>query len=101
MADQPKSNEQIEQDARDEESKKAAEARKSEIAKINDKEERQIVELYEQGVQTYAIAKKVYKFVNQDTVGTVTLVIRKHYADDFNEVEDINSTKGYTGIGTS
>ncbi len=63
----------------------------------NDKE-KQILKLYNEGVQTYAIAKQVYDFVNQDTVGSVVLTIRKEHADDFNEVEDINSTKGYTGV---
>lgn len=82
-------------------SQQAVANRKKAISEIKDEDERKIIQLYEQGVQTYAIAKKVYKFVNQDTVGTVALAIRKHYSDDFNEVEDVNSTKGYTGIGTS
>ncbi len=63
----------------------------------NDKE-KQILKLYNEGVQTYAIAKQVYDFVNQDTVGSVVLTIRKEHADDYNEVEDVNSTKGYTGV---
>jgi DNA-binding NarL/FixJ family response regulator len=64
-----------------------------------DDDEKQILKLYNDGVQNYEIAKKVYKFVNQDTVGKVILTIRKEHADDFNKVEDINATKGYTGVG--
>lgn len=63
-------------------------------------EEKQILKLYDQGMQTYAIAKEVYKFVNNDTVGAVILAIRKEHADDFSEVENVNSTKGYSGIGS-
>lgn len=79
-------------------SKQAGQLRKKQLGDISDKDERQVVELYEKGMQTYAIAKKVYKFVNQDTVGQVILIIRKHYANDYNEVEDVDSTKGYSGV---
>lgn len=79
-------------------SKQAGEARANKVKDIKDADERKIVELYEKGVQNYEIAKTVYKFVNNDTVGQVILTIRKHYADDYNEVEDVNSTKGYSGV---
>jgi hypothetical protein len=81
-------------------SKKAVDLRKKQIAgdsSLDDKEKK-ILSLYDQGVQIYAIAQQVYEFVNQDTVGRVTLTIRKAHADDWNQVEDINSTKGYTGV---
>lgn len=77
---------------------KADAKRKEEISKIKNEDERKIVELYEQGVQNYEIAKRVFKFVNNDTVGTVVLAIRKNYADDYSEVEDLNSVKGYSGV---
>lgn len=79
-------------------SKRAGELRKAEIDKISNAEEKEILKLYNEGVQNFEIAKKVYKFVNQDTVGQVVLTIRKAHADDWNQVEDINSTKGYTGV---
>jgi DNA-binding NarL/FixJ family response regulator len=81
-------------------SKQAGELRRSQIEndKNLDDDEKRILKLYESGMQNYAIAKEVYKFVNQDTVGKVILTIRKAYADDWNEVEDVNSTKGYTGV---
>lgn len=79
-------------------SKRAGELRKKELANIEDEDEKQILTLYNQGVQNYEIAKRVFKFVNQDTVGQVVLTIRKHHANDFDQVEDINSTKGYTGV---
>lgn len=63
-----------------------------------DDDEKKILKLYDKGVQNYAIAKEVFKFVNQDTVGRVILTIRKAHSDDWNEVEDINSTKGYSGV---
>jgi phage terminase small subunit len=63
-----------------------------------DDDEKKILKLYNEGVQNYAIAKKVFKFVNQDTVGKVVLTIRKAHADDYDEVEDVNSTRGYTGV---
>lgn len=84
----------------DELSKKAADLRKKQIEGDGslDAKEKQILKLYDQGMQNYEIAKNVYEFVNQDTVGKVILTIRKAHADDWNQVEDINSTKGYTGV---
>jgi DNA-binding NarL/FixJ family response regulator len=82
-------------------SKKAGELRKkqlSEDSSLTDKE-KEILKLYNQGVQNYEIAKRVYEFVNQDTVGKVILTIRKAHSTDWNQVEDVNSTKGYTGVG--
>lgn len=64
-----------------------------------DDDEKQILKLYNEGVQNYAIAKRVFKFVNHDTVGQVVLTIRKAHANDYDAVEDVNSTKGYTGVG--
>jgi hypothetical protein len=64
----------------------------------NKSDQEKILELHNKGVQMYQIAKEVFKFVNQDTVGEVILTIRKHHAEDFQEVEDVNSTKGYSGI---
>jgi len=84
-------------------SRQAAALRKKEIASDNNlsEKEKTILALYDKGVQVFAIAKQVYDFANSDTVGQVMLVIRKAHADDFNEVEDVNSTKGYTGIGVA
>jgi DNA-binding NarL/FixJ family response regulator len=65
--------------------------------KIND-EEKETLRLYDQGVQNFDIAKRVYKFVNHDTVGTVLRTIRKAHATDFDEAEKINDYKGYTGV---
>lgn len=62
-------------------------------------DEKAVLKLYDQGMQNFAIALKVFKFVNQDTVGKVVLIIRKEHADDWDEVENVNSTKGYTGVG--
>lgn len=83
-------------------SKRAVELRSQELdaLKLNDKE-KQILKLYDQGMQVYAIALKVFDFANSDTVGKVMLTIRKEHADDFEELEDVASTKGYTGVGVS
>lgn len=75
-----------------------AEFKSKVLDKIKDEDEKKIVDLHNQGVQTYEIAKQVYKFVNNDTVGQVILTVRKHFADDYSDVEDVNSTKGYSGI---
>ncbi|RYF61369.1 MAG: hypothetical protein EOO27_02350 [Comamonadaceae bacterium] len=63
-----------------------------------DADAKKILQLHDEGVQLFEIAKRVYKFVNNQTVGQVLLTIRKEHADDWNEIEDINSTKGYTGF---
>lgn len=65
--------------------------------KISD-DEKEILRLYDQGVQNFEIAKRVFKFVNADTVGTVINTVRKVHAEDYQEVETINSYKGYTGV---
>lgn len=97
--DEDLTDDEIDQlDAADKESYEAGRARQAEIAKIKDADERKILTLYERGVQNYEIARRVFKFVNQDTVGQVILIIRKHYADDYNKVEDVESTKGYSGV---
>lgn len=77
-----------------------AKERRSEIDARTDltEKEKEILKLHDQGVQLFEIAKRVYEFVSHDTVGTVILTIRKEHADDFSEVEDINSTKGYSGL---
>lgn len=62
-----------------------------------DKEEKEILKLHENGMQQFAIAKEVYKFVNSDTVSRVAFTIRREYATDFDQIEDVNSTKGYVG----
>lgn len=82
---------------------KAAALRKKQIAEDDslDDKEKAILALYDKGVQVFAIAKQVYDFANSDTVGQCMLVIRKAHADDFNEIEDVASTKGYSGIGVS
>lgn len=82
-------------------SKQALALRKQQIdddPKLSD-DEKDVLRLYEKGVQIYSIAAQIYKFANQQTVGLVVNIIRKAHADDFDEVEDVNSTKGYTGIG--
>jgi len=84
-------------------SKKAAALRRKQIdedSSLDDKE-KEVLKLYDKGVQIFAIAQKVYEFANRDTVGRVSLIIRKAHADDWSEVEDVESTKGYTGIGVS
>lgn len=65
--------------------------------KLSD-DEKEVLKQYDAGVQIFQIAKNVYKFVNNDTVGSVILTIRREHAEDFNEVEDINSTRGYSGV---
>ncbi len=82
-------------------SKQALALRKQQIDedKSLSDDEKDVLRLYEKGVQVYSIAAKVYKFANQQTVGLVMVIIRKAHANDINEVEDVNSTKGYTGIG--
>lgn len=97
MAD---THEKTEKELRDEESKKAGEKYLADLEKRSDinKEEKEILKLYNEGVQNFEIAKRVYKFVNADTVGQVVLTIRKQHADDFNELEDVNSTRGYSGV---
>lgn len=84
----------------EERSKRIADARKKEISDRRDlsAEQKKVLQLYEEGVQTFAIAQKVYKFANQQTVSEVVLTIRREHADDYSEVEDVNSTKGYTGF---
>lgn len=84
-------------------SAQAAKLRAQQIAADDslDAKEKKVLTLYNQGMQIFAIAQKVYDFANRDTVGKVTLVIRKAHASDFNEIEDIESTKGYTGIGVN
>lgn len=79
-------------------SKQAGENRKEEISKIKDEDERKVVELYNQGVQNFAIAKQVYKFANGDTVAQVVNIIRKHHADDFDQTEELKQYRGYIGI---
>lgn len=96
MAEAKKTPEEIA--SNDEASRKGGEKRKAELEKVSDADEKKILILHDQGVQTYAIAKEVYKFVNNDTVGQVILTIRKHHADDYDEVENVNSTKGYSGV---
>lgn len=61
-------------------------------------EEKETLRLYDQGIQNFEIARRVYKFVNNDTVGTVVHTIRRAHAEDFEETETINSYKGYTGV---
>ena len=65
--------------------------------KITD-EEKEILRLHDKGLSQFEIAQKVYKFVNNDTVGSVVLAIRREHAEDYSEIENINSTKGYTGV---
>jgi ATP/maltotriose-dependent transcriptional regulator MalT len=62
--------------------------------------EKEIVKLYEQGVHNFEIARRVFEFVTDETVGRVVVAIRKVYAnaDDLNDIEDVESTKGYTGV---
>lgn len=82
-------------------SKKALALRKQQIDEdpnLSD-DEKDVLRLYDKGVQIFGIAAQVYKFANQQTVGLVVNIIRKAHADDFDEVEDVNSTRGYTGIG--
>jgi ATP/maltotriose-dependent transcriptional regulator MalT len=69
-----------------------------------DAKEKKILELYNKGVQNFEIARQVFDgMVNSDTVGRVVLTIRKQHAEDFDEIEDIDSTRGYVGVsgGTS
>ena len=64
-----------------------------------DPKDRKILTLYDQGVQNFEIARQVFDgMVNADTVGRVVLAIRREHAEDFDEVEDIESTRGYTGV---
>ena len=84
--------------ANDAESKKGGEAFESKLSKIKDEDERKVLELYNQGVQNFTIAKEVYKFANSQSVAQVINIIRKHYADDYNEVESLNDYKGYVGL---
>lgn len=82
-------------------SKKALALRKQQIDEdpnLSD-DEKDVLRLYDKGVQIFGIAAQVYKFANQQTVGLVVNIVRKAHADDFDEVEDVNSTRGYTGIG--
>src|SRR4051812_40054504 len=93
-----KTQDEIAAEQADKQAKEAQDKFQKKLDGIKDEDERKIVKLHNEGVQTYEIAKQVYKFVNNDTVGQVILVVRKHYADDFSDVEDVNSTKGYSGI---
>ncbi len=80
--------------------KRTAENRAKEIDAMDlTDDEKEVLKLYDKGVHVFQIAKTVFKFANKDTVGQVMLTIRKEHADDYQQVEDINSTKGYTGIG--
>lgn len=82
-------------------SKQAMALRKQQIDedKSLSDDEKEVLRLYEKGVQIYGIAAQIYRFANQQTVGLVVNIIRKAHANDLAEVEDVNSTKGYTGIG--
>lgn len=85
----------------DELSKEAAEGYTAKLKKRDDLDdkEKKILELYNQGVQNFEIARQVFDgMVNSDTVGKVVLTVRKEHAEDFNEIEDINSTRGYSGV---
>lgn len=88
-ADKAKSNKQI----------AANRAKEIDAMDSYDEDEKTILKLYDQGVHAYEIARRVFKFANGDSVGKVMLTIRKEHADDYEELESVNSTKGYTGVG--
>lgn len=95
MADK-KTKEEIDEALKESQAAEASHQKKMEG--IKDADEKKILILYNKGVQNYQIAKEVYKFVNADTVGTVIGVIRKYHAEDYDQVEDLNSYKGYSGV---
>jgi regulator of replication initiation timing len=84
-------------------SKQAEKLRKQEIQQDStlDDKEKKILELYEKGVHVYGIALQVFDFANTDTVGKVVLTLRKAYTTDFQAIETVESTKGYTGVGVA
>lgn len=82
----------------EDQSAKAAAERQAAIDKIKDEDERKVLDLYNKGVQTFAIAQEVYRFANSDSVAQVVAIIRKHHANDYNEVESLKDYKGYIGI---
>lgn len=92
MADQVKTNREL--DAEIIKQRHAA----IESDKTLSDDDKKILIAYDKGTQTFQIAKDVFKFVNNDTVGTVVGVIRKAHADDYSETEKLNDYKGYTGV---